>query len=518
MQLIIPMSGVGKRFQDNGYKLPKPFIQISGRPMIQHVVEMFPDIENVLFIVNREHFEDLTLGLEARLLEISPFAKIAVIESHKLGPAWAIYQARNHINLEVPVVVNYCDFACIWDSFAFREQLNSGVDGLIATYSGFHPHMLRNTQYAYLRLNEFGNLSDIQEKFPFTSEPMKEPASSGTYGFRTGQILIDAIDAQIAANDSYNNEFYSSLTYKNMLSSGKIIRSFEIERFFQWGTPRDFEDFKWQKDFFTFKSSKEERFIESDRVEILAAGNGRRFSNLGYSIEKPFLPLGKTFLVKEALEALGRPKKSIGVLLQEKHRILPEYLSELSADKITIRRVLEATRGQAESALISLSAETKGSCIIGTCDSLVFPMPESKLGTQVRTLGVWVNKPSEFAVNNPSQFGWVTLSSEGEVTNSWVKDVPKTTEELFVITGTFFFGDDHEAITLLESFLRSSATINMEFYLDSLLAFAMEQSWKVVGLIPEWFLSLGTPDEYETYRYWESVFASRPDLLVPDAE
>ena len=223
-------------------------------------------------------------------------------------------------------------------------------------------------------------------------------------------------------------------------------------------------------------------------------------------------------MVKEALEALGRPKKSIGVLLQEKHRILPEYLSELSADKITIRRVLEATRGQAESALISLSAETKGSCIIGTCDSLVFPMPESKLGTQVRTLGVWVNKPSEFAVNNPSQFGWVTLSSEGEVTNSWVKDVPKTTEELFVITGTFFFGDDHEAITLLESFLRSSATINMEFYLDSLLAFAMEQSWKVVGLIPEWFLSLGTPDEYETYRYWESVFASRPDLLVPDAE
>jgi NDP-sugar pyrophosphorylase family protein len=518
MQLIIPMSGVGKRFQDNGYKLPKPFIQISGKPMIQHVVEMFPGIENVLFIVNREHFEDSTLGLEARLLEISPNAEIAVIDSHKLGPAWAIYQARNSIKLEVPVVVNYCDFACIWDSFAFREQLKSGVDGLIATYSGFHPHMLRNTQYAYLRLNEFGILSDIQEKIPFTYEPMKEPASSGTYGFRTGQVLIEAVAAQIAANDSYNNEFYSSLTYKNMLSSGKIIKSFEIEKFFQWGTPHDFEDFKWQKEFFTFKSSKKERFIESNRVEILAAGNGKRFSDFGYSIEKPFLPLGKTFLVMEALKALGEPKESIGVLLQEKHRILPECMSELGADKINIRRVAEATRGQAESALISLTSETKGSCIVGTCDSLVFPMPESKLGCQVRTLGVWVNKPSEFAVNNPSQFGWVTLSSDGEITNSWVKVVPKTTEELYVISGTFFFGDDREAIALLESFLRSGTTINMEFYLDSLLAFAKEHGWKVIGLIPEWFVSLGTPNEYETYRYWESVFASRPDLLVPDAE
>jgi hypothetical protein len=110
------------------------------------------------------------------------------------------------------------------------------------------------------------------------------------------------------------------------------------------------------------------------------------------------------------------------------------------------------------------------------------------------------------------------LSSDGEITNSWVKVVPKTTEELYVISGTFFFGDDREAIALLESFLRSGTTINMEFYLDSLLAFAKEHGWKVIGLIPEWFVSLGTPNEYETYRYWESVFASRPDLLVPDAE
>ena len=219
MQLIIPMSGIGQRFIDKGYKVPKPLIQISGKPMVQHVVEMYPGIEEVLFIVNKNHFEDAKLELQVRLNEIAPGCSIAVIDSHKFGPAWAIAMARQYVNLEAPVVVNYCDFACLWDFEAFRASLASGVDGVIATYSGFHPHMLRNTQYAYLRLDENGFVTDIQEKLSFTASPMGEPASSGTYGFKSGQVLLDAIDSQINQGHSYNNEFYSSLTYKSMLQN-----------------------------------------------------------------------------------------------------------------------------------------------------------------------------------------------------------------------------------------------------------------------------------------------------------
>jgi NDP-sugar pyrophosphorylase family protein len=206
------MSGIGKRFREKGYKLPKPFIQISGKSIIEHVIEMFPGVEDILFIVIRDHYEDPELNLKEKLLRFAPTAQIAVIAPHKLGPAWAISQAKDFVKLDDPVVINYCDFACIWDFPAFREMLYSGLDGLIATYSGFHPHMLRSTQYAYLKMNQTENLVEIQEKLPFSSNPMKEPASSGTYGFGSGQILLDAIETQIVKNDSYKNEFYSSLT------------------------------------------------------------------------------------------------------------------------------------------------------------------------------------------------------------------------------------------------------------------------------------------------------------------
>jgi NDP-sugar pyrophosphorylase family protein len=516
MQLVIPMSGIGKRFKDAGYALPKPFIQISGKPMVQHVLEMFPGVEDVLFIVNRDHYKDLDLNLKGRLLEISPDAEIAVIDNHKLGPAWAIKQAREFIKLDIPVVVNYCDFACIWDFPAFREKLHSGVDGLIATYSGFHPHMLRNAQYAYLKLDESESLVAIQEKLSFTSQPMSEPASSGTYGFGTGQILLDAIDAQIANGDSFNNEFYSSLTYKNMISSGKVVKKFEIDRFFQWGTPEDFEDFMSQKDLFVFISKQNKRISNATRLEILAAGAGKRFIDSGYLIPKPFLPLGDSSLLQKAIESLGKPEGSIGILLQDECEIPTGQADQLRKGGIVARRVSGLTRGQAESALISLVSDEKGSCIVGTCDSLIFPATDSNLKAQERTMGVWVNEPSDFAIAHPAQFGWVTLNPEREVINSWVKVAPNTDEKLYVISGTFFFGDDQEAVTLLELFLETNSSVNGEYYLDSVLAFAKDAGWKILGFKPERFVSLGTPHEYETYRYWESVFEIRKDLLIND--
>jgi NDP-sugar pyrophosphorylase family protein len=516
MQLIIPMSGVGQRFKEKGFVLPKPLIPISGRPMVQHVVEMFPGVEDVLFIVNKEHFEDLDLNLEARLMKIAPNAEIKVIEPHKLGPAWAIQQSSEFVKLDVPVVVNYCDFACTWDFTAFREKLHSGIDGLIATYSGFHPHMLHNNQYAYLELNESGNLIQIQEKLPFTSLPMDEPASSGTYGFGSGQILLEAIRTQIINNDAYNQEFYSSLTYKNMVNSGKIVKSFEIERFFQWGTPEDFIDFKMKKDFFTFKLTHQKRIAHVDRIEILAAGAGKRFWDLGYREAKPFLKAGENFLAMQAIDALGSPLGSKGILLQENAVVSQKSSQILRDNDIEIHKVKSLTKGQAESALVALMRKSVGSCIIGTCDSLVYPNLALDLPKSKNTLGVWVTNPSKYAKEHPEQFGWVSLEDNGEVKNSWIKKKPSADALVAVITGTFYFGDDQEGADLLKAFLEEGELVNDEFYLDSLLSFAAARGWTVIGFFPEWFISLGTPEEYETYRYWESVFENRKDLLVND--
>ena len=37
--IVIPMMGLGTRFEEKGYKNKKPFIDVDGKPMIQRVIE-----------------------------------------------------------------------------------------------------------------------------------------------------------------------------------------------------------------------------------------------------------------------------------------------------------------------------------------------------------------------------------------------------------------------------------------------------------------------------------------------
>ena len=54
-QIVIPMSGFGERFRRAGYTLPKPLIPVDGKPMIAHVLDLFPGSEDVIFICNEDH-------------------------------------------------------------------------------------------------------------------------------------------------------------------------------------------------------------------------------------------------------------------------------------------------------------------------------------------------------------------------------------------------------------------------------------------------------------------------------
>jgi len=187
LKIVIPMSGVGQRFRDAGYKDPKPLIQVDGKPIIEHVVAMFPGEADFTFVCSRDHLE--STGLRAVLTRIAPAGRIVAIEPHKLGPVHAVLQAADTLPDDEPVVVNYCDFAVDWDWPAIKAAMAAnGCDGAVPAYRGFHPHMLGDTHYAFMR-DDHGWMLEIQEKKPFTANRMDEYASTGTYCFRRGALL-----------------------------------------------------------------------------------------------------------------------------------------------------------------------------------------------------------------------------------------------------------------------------------------------------------------------------------------
>ena len=80
------MSGFGERFRRAGYSVPKTLIEIDGKPIIAHVIDMFPGESNFTFICNQEHLDEKAFGMEATLANHCPSGRVIGISPHKLGP------------------------------------------------------------------------------------------------------------------------------------------------------------------------------------------------------------------------------------------------------------------------------------------------------------------------------------------------------------------------------------------------------------------------------------------------
>ena len=92
MQLVVPMAGLGQRFADVGYALPKPLIPVDGVPMIVRAVEDLPETERHVFVVHPHHVQQH--GIDRILQDQFRNARIVVAPGLTRGQACTVRLAR----------------------------------------------------------------------------------------------------------------------------------------------------------------------------------------------------------------------------------------------------------------------------------------------------------------------------------------------------------------------------------------------------------------------------------------
>jgi NDP-sugar pyrophosphorylase family protein len=512
--LVVPMTGISSRFTAAGYDRPKFLLEADGQLVIDHVIDMYPGWDDVVFICNAIHLDDPRFDLEGHLLRRRPRATVVRVDRPALGPGDAVLHARQHIAPDLPVVVNYCDFTAYQDSDLLAERLTSGeLDGIIPVYTGGHPHMAHSTSYAYVRMDG-DRVVDIQEKQPWTDDPSTEFASSGTYAFASGRLLLDSLEQQIAEGHLLKGEYYLSLTYKPLLARGGRVEVLELQHFMQWGTPQDFEEYRdasraiagWTAP--RLRPASDGAVATPSARVVLASGAGQRFRDAGYTLPKPALPLAGRPVIEHALA--GLPGEETVVVTREDledHGAVAELTTRIDARLVSLPGL---TQGQAESALRGLEAvSADGPVTVGACDALPTVGREA-VERALATAGpdgliVWLARPYHAAARRPEQYGWADLDAQGAVVDSWLKARPAD-PTAGVMIGTFTFGSRDGGRRAIESLMADDERINGEFYLDSLVARVAAAGHPVVGLLVDGFSSVGTPAEYEALRYWQSCF------------
>src|SRR3989338_6734287 len=236
------MAGVGNRFVQHGYEIPKPLIKIDGKPMIAHVCDAFSKDDEFLFICNREHIESTEMS--SILSGIVNKFSIISVEPHKLGPVHSVMLAQDMIEDDEEVIVNYCDFTIEWDYKKFLDLMRSKkADGGLPSFRGFHPASLGTTKYAYLKVDDSMHVQNIIEKECFSDDKTKDFASTGTYYFRTGAIMKKYFSNIMEAGMDINGEFYATIPYNVMIKDGLLVLVFEVKKFICFGTPYDLNQY-----------------------------------------------------------------------------------------------------------------------------------------------------------------------------------------------------------------------------------------------------------------------------------
>jgi len=499
MKVVIPMSGMSSRFVAAGYDIPKYLIEIDGKKVIEHIVKLYPEDSDFVFIINDKHEKETNI---VEVLEgIAKRKKIVTIPCHKKGPVFSVSQFEDLIDDNEEVIVNYCDFSIFWDYRHFRAYIDAvECDGCVICYTGFHPHMLGSDNYAFCRTDDRNGILEVREKQPFTDDKMSEFASAGNYYFKKGSYIKKYFKKLMDEDININGEYYVSLIYNLMVQDNLDNRVYEVPYMLQWGTPGDLDIYNsWSNYYRKALVGQKEVKIENCTLALPMAGAGSRFTKEGYAHPKPFIPVNGKNMVEQAVRCLPKTDRTIYACL--KGHQAP------SDDVVWIDEVLE---GQACTTEKIVEQCGDGSILVSACDNGVFYDADKFLeliNDESNDIIVWTYRNNYTSQLQPNAYSWVNCDEDGNVSSVDVKDFKGTNPvEEFAITGTMFFRSREVFAHALSSLYDKKMRTNGEFYVDSMLNEAINIGYKVKNFEIDNYICWGTPNDLKTYQYWQRFF------------
>jgi len=506
------MSGVGNRFIEAGYQDPKPLIIVDGKPIIEHVCDLFPNENKFTFICNSKHLAETSM--RDILLSIKPNANIVEIPNHKLGPVYAVSLVEDLIEDEDEVIVNYCDFGTYWDYKDFlKHTRDRGADGAIPSYKGFHPHMLGSTNYAFMR-DESQWMQEIKEKEPFTDNRMNEYASNGTYYFKKGSYVKKYFKELMQKDINLNGEYYVSLIYNLLVEDGLKVSIYDIQHMLQWGTPQDVEEYSaWSKYFRNaIKETLKPKAPKNSITLIPLAGRGSRFAKMGYKDPKPLIEVSVKPMIIQAANSLPNSQNYIFVTLQEHLKNYPlEETLKVEYPDAKIVAIDEVTDGQAITCSLGLKEVDKNASLLvaATDNGMIYNHEKYQELIEDKSVDavIFTFRHHVSSKNSPQMYGWVKTDDNDNVSGVSVK-VPISDNPYndHAIVGTFWFKKVEYFNKALENLLTKDIRVNGEYYVDSLMGELIELGLNVKVFEVDDYICWGAPDDYETFVYWQSFF------------
>lgn len=261
-------------------------------------------------------------------------------------------------------------------------------------------------------------------------------------------------------------------------------------------------------------------------ILIPMAGAGKRFSDAGYLLPKPFIPTtyrndGKKYpmvvcAVKDIPRSESRENKIIFISRSEfEDNGYNKQLRQFFGDSEIIN-VDKITEGQACTCLLAKALiNNTQPLMIGGCDNgMMYDIEKFEAMSRSSDVLVFTYRHNDCVLNNPAAYGWVQVDGSGRAVGVSVKK-PISDDPLndHAIVSAFWFRRGSDFVRCTGEMIAANDRINNEFYVDQSIKYCIESGLIVKVFEIDRYIGWGTPFDYENYErtldYWHKFTLSK---------
>lgn len=228
LALVTPMAGRGARFHRTGIEVPKPLIELWGRPLFWWSTESLlraVGVRESIFVVLADHVE--RFAIDARIRDYYPDARIICLPEVTSGAAETAAVGVAALDTRGPLAVNDCDHAFRSEGLqSILERLHGRAQGALLGFRANSP------DYSYVRFDDEGNVVGTAEKMA-----VSELAIAGCYLFADSQTFLDRF-AEYRRECPYEELFVSGV-YNAIIAAGDEVLFHELAAHVTFGTPEE---------------------------------------------------------------------------------------------------------------------------------------------------------------------------------------------------------------------------------------------------------------------------------------
>lgn len=235
MTVIITMAGLGSRFREAGYQVPKYMIEAKGKTLFEwsmdSLLDYNPHVSKYVFVVRRE---DASPGFIREKCRLYGLADVEIVEIDHLtdGQATTCMLAMPYCEMAEPILVYNIDTYV--EPYEMKYADISG-DGYIPCFHTDGDH------WSFVKIDNTGKAVEVREK-----KRISDNCTLGAYYFSSAKLYqwlykeYYSDKSRLEKNEKYIAPIYNSMIEKGMEVTISIV---PVEKVHVLGTPEELRKF-----------------------------------------------------------------------------------------------------------------------------------------------------------------------------------------------------------------------------------------------------------------------------------